>query len=124
MNRNKQWNTARAMHRVTLLFVTVTSLGFMSSCSKKKPTEAACHCECLGDPNCDRIYDTEDWKIAYEVAFINREPIPDPDESCPVITTDVNCDGITNVLDVVTFVDVVFRDVDPSDAFCEPCADL
>ena len=35
---------------------------------------------------------------------------------------DANCDGGTDVVDVVKFVNVVFRDGGPATEFCDPCA--
>jgi hypothetical protein len=43
------------------------------------------------------------------------------DPACPNERTDVTCDGLTNVFDVIRFVDVAFRSVDPATAFCDPC---
>jgi hypothetical protein len=35
--------------------------------------------------------------------------------------TDADCNGVTNVFDIVKFVDVAFRAADPAVAFCNPC---
>jgi hypothetical protein len=64
------------------------------------------------------------------VAVINRAFRGDPaaiDSACPFGppatdgTTDVNCSGATDVVDVVTMVDVAFRGADPAVKFCKPC---
>ena len=41
--------------------------------------------------------------------------------TCPFVETDVDCDGVTNVIDVVRFVNVAFRGGDAAVEFCEGC---
>jgi hypothetical protein len=43
------------------------------------------------------------------------------DDGCFRQRTDVNCDGATDVLDVVTIVNVAFRGTSAGTAFCNPC---
>jgi len=35
--------------------------------------------------------------------------------------TDVTCDGVTNVFDVIGIIDVSFRSATPEAAYCDPC---
>jgi hypothetical protein len=60
------------------------------------------------------------WLV--DVAFRNGDAIPDPNPSCPVETTDLDCDGDTDVVDAVLMVNVAFRNFDPQATFCNPCA--
>ncbi|MCH8992608.1 MAG: hypothetical protein IIA44_12795 [Acidobacteria bacterium] len=55
-------------------------------------------------------------------AFRQGRPIPDANALCPVVTTDLDCNGVNDVFDVVHAVDVVFRNGDPATEYCEPCA--
>ena len=43
------------------------------------------------------------------------------DRPCPIERTDVDCTGYTDILDVVTMIDVIFRHADPEALFCNPC---
>jgi len=45
----------------------------------------------------------------------------DPNASCPYQTTDVNCSGSPEVLDVVKMVNVAFRNANVATEFCNPC---
>jgi hypothetical protein len=60
--------------------------------------------------------------LTVDVAFRGGTPHPDPDALCPNETTDVNCDGVTNVVDAVKLVEVALRGGDPNIQFCDPCA--
>ncbi|MEW5702569.1 MAG: trypsin-like peptidase domain-containing protein [Candidatus Zixiibacteriota bacterium] len=74
-----------------------------------------------GDPKPDSIINVFDVALTAEIAFRGGVPIIDPD--CPHALagrTDVNCDGVTSVIDMVMMVDVAFRSM-PKD-FCHPCA--
>jgi hypothetical protein len=37
--------------------------------------------------------------------------------------SDVNCSGVTGMLDVVRLIDVAFRFGDPAVLFCKPCSE-
>jgi hypothetical protein len=82
-----------------------------------------CACDCHGDPggNCDGVQTILDVVEVVNVAFRNAAAIPDPNASCPFVTTDVDCDTFTTVLDVVKIVNVSFRNADPATEFCDPC---
>ncbi|HUU45306.1 MAG TPA: hypothetical protein VM118_06195 [Acidobacteriota bacterium] len=59
---------------------------------------------------------------AIDVAFRDGVVEPDPSDQCPDLEAiDVDCDGDTDILDVVHFVNVAFRSGDPSVEFCNPC---
>jgi hypothetical protein len=58
-----------------------------------------------------------DLMQAADAAFQNRAPTRDT--GCPAPREDANCDGAIDVLDVVWFVNIVFRDAVPE--FCDPC---
>jgi hypothetical protein len=45
-----------------------------------------------------------------------------PLQGCPVVATDLDCDGDTDVIDVVRMVNVAFRSGDPAVQICDPCA--
>ncbi|HUU46868.1 MAG TPA: hypothetical protein VM118_14165 [Acidobacteriota bacterium] len=81
-----------------------------------------CACPCLGNPRCEtefavvNIIDITDF---IEVAFREALPIFDPD--CPVSRTDVDCNDVTDILDLVRAVDVIFRGADPTSHYCNPC---
>jgi hypothetical protein len=45
-----------------------------------------------------------------------------PLQGCPVDATDLDCDGDTDVIDVVRLVNVAFRSGDPATQICDPCA--
>ena len=43
------------------------------------------------------------------------------DLNCPNQRTDVDCNGSTDIVDIVKVVDVAFRSADPAVKFCNPC---
>lgn len=108
-----------------------TSSGRMTSANHKAlngyqygtfTVELTCACDCHGDPsNCDGFRNITDVVETVNCAFRNGAPIPDPNPSCPYVTTDVNCSGSTEVLDVVKMVNVTFRNGNPATEFCDPC---
>ena len=50
-----------------------------------------------------------------------RESVFVVEQHCPYQETDADCDGVTNVIDVVRFVNVAFRGGDAAVEFCEGC---
>lgn len=56
-----------------------------------------------------------------EVAFRAFPALPDPNPNCPYERTDVNCDTITSVVDIVKIVNVSFRNANPATEYCVPC---
>jgi hypothetical protein len=42
-------------------------------------------------------------------------------ETCPKENTDLDCNGYTDLRDVVTVVDIAFRGADPQVRICDPC---
>jgi hypothetical protein len=84
---------------------------------------ASCSCDCHANPaNCsDPAVNVLDVTYEINVAFRGSAEIDDPNATCPIRTTDVNCDGVTSVVDVIKMVDVAFRAGDPAVVFCDPC---
>lgn len=87
----------------------------------KSTIEIGCECQCHTDPQCDGYYDIIDWMRIRDVARGSHAPIPDPNPMCPVLTTDVNCDGVTNNTDKNLMYEVIFNSGDPDTLFCDPC---
>lgn len=83
--------------------------------------EIGCECLCHADPQCDGYHDIVDWILIRDVARGTHVPIPDSSALCPVFTTDVNCDGVTNNTDRDLMYEVVFNSGDPDTLFCDPC---
>ncbi|HUU45042.1 MAG TPA: hypothetical protein VM118_04850, partial [Acidobacteriota bacterium] len=80
-----------------------------------------CECSNLGDPSYPIALgpDPLDVVWAARVAFRGYPQVFDDD--CPYARTDVDCNGFTNVIDVVKIVNVVYRDGDPAVQFCRGC---
>jgi hypothetical protein len=102
-------------------------LEFYSSSGMIKPEftkgviEVGCACDCHTDPQCDGYHDIVDWLKIKNVAQGSSGPILDPNPFCPVVTTDVNCDGVTNNTDKNLMYGVVFLGDNPDSVFCNPC---
>jgi len=59
----------------------------------------SCVCERHADPSGDGIVcDVFDVILTIDVAFSGAAPIPDPNSTCPYLTTDVDCSGATMCL--------------------------
>ncbi|MEW5701556.1 MAG: hypothetical protein AB1792_04935 [Candidatus Zixiibacteriota bacterium] len=84
-----------------------------------KGTITLCDCPCDGDPNCDGFVTVTDLTQAVNVAFRGAAPVFDPD--CPKERTNVNCDDVTNILDVRLFECVAFHGYSPAQLFCNSC---
>ena len=82
----------------------------------------SCACDCHADPICDSVHNILDLVAIVGVAFQGADPIPDPNPFCPYETTDVNCDDVTDVLDVGLMNLVVNYGANPDSTFCDPCA--
>lgn len=80
-----------------------------------------CACDCHADPVCDNVHDVLDLVTIIDVAYRGGDPVPDPNPQCPYVTTDVNCDDVTNVFDVGLMNLVVNYAADPDSTFCNPC---
>lgn len=83
--------------------------------------EIGCDCDSHTDPDCDNDHDIVDYLKVRNVANGTIPHIPDPNPRCPVETTDVNCDGVTNTTDKNYMFAVVFDGADPNTLFCDPC---
>lgn len=81
-----------------------------------------CKCDCPGDPACDGVRSNIlDVVAVVDAAFNASLSISDPNAGCPYRTTDVNCSGSTDVLDVVKTVNVAFRGANATTEYCEAC---
>ena len=78
-----------------------------------------CNCPCDGDPECNGVVDVNDVVAAVNVAFRGGAPVFDP--TCPKERTNVNCDDVTNILDVKLFICVAFQGYSPAQLFCNSC---
>jgi hypothetical protein len=54
-----------------------------------------------------------------DVAFRGEDP--GAQQFCPRLPQDVNCDGIIDIVDVISMIEVAFRNGDPDVIFCDPC---
>lgn len=81
------------------------------------------HCYCQGDSyECDKGWiDIIDVVRAINVSFRGEAPTPDPSPVCPYMRTDINCDGATDLRDIVGIIDVAFNNQSEANAFCNPC---
>lgn len=81
------------------------------------------HCYCQGDSyDCDAGWiDVIDVVRAINVSFRGWAPTPDPSPVCPYMRTDINCDGATDLRDIVGIIDVAFNNQSETNAFCNPC---
>jgi hypothetical protein len=77
------------------------------------------------DPVCDGEHNIQDVVMVANRAYRAYEALNDP--SCPAhgVTvdglTDVDCSGVTDIVDHVRMVNVAFRGMDPGSQFCDPC---
>lgn len=83
--------------------------------------EGPCECNCHSDPVCDGIISNiQDVVTTVGVAF-RGVASPDPNVDCPYETTDMDCSGVTDVVDVVKVVNVSFRNANPATEYCVAC---
>jgi hypothetical protein len=86
-------------------------------------THWTCACPCLADPVCSggtsATVNVVDLVGFIDVAFRSVPSVVD--RPCPTERTDVTCDHLTDIRDVVTVIDVAFRGADPALRFCNPC---
>lgn len=81
-----------------------------------------CCCGCHGDPVCDGlIVNMQDVTTIIGVAFGATAAILDPSGHCLYETSDTNCDGVTNAVDVVKTINVAIRGANVVTEFCGPC---
>jgi hypothetical protein len=86
------------------------------------PTESLtiAECYCHGDPVCDgMIVDVLDVLSIIGIAF-SGEPLFKM-QTCPKENTDLDCNGYTDLRDVVTAIDIAFRGASPEVRICDPC---
>lgn len=100
----------------TVAIVDECGVGLESSATSVTIADCYCH----GDPECDgEVFDLLDVVKTINIAFAGS-----PDfkmVTCPRGNADFNCDGNTDIRDVVTAIDVAFRGADPALRFCDPC---
>ncbi len=84
---------------------------------------SGCFCECHGNPAVASNPNIDVLDVVYTlyVAFRGQSSIPDTSPVCPVNATDVDCNGHSDVIDVIKMIDVAFRSADPASVFCDPC---
>lgn len=105
-----------------LRFASCTDFDGITPSFTKGVIEIGCECDCHADPVCDSVHNVLDLVAIVGVAFQGADPIPDPNGFCPYETTDVNCDDVTDVLDVGLMNLVVNYGANPDSTFCDPCA--
>lgn len=105
-------------------------LGFVSAAQLVLPSFtkgtvciSSCICDCHANPAAcsDPAVNVLDVLYTVNVAFRGFAEIDDNNPLCPIKATDVNCDGVSSVIDVIKMVDVAFRAGDPAEVFCDPC---
>ncbi len=102
-----------------LLYVDLTSSMVVPAFTRGVVT-IACHCPCESDPNCDGAStDILDVIETVSVAFRDKPSITDP--GCPRARTDVDCNGVTDVVDAVRVALVSFAAFDRAVFYCDPC---
>jgi len=77
-----------------------------------------CPCPCHGDPVCDGLLNIIDCVVVADVLMGRTPPTTDP--GCAYERTDVSCNGTTDLLDLIKFINVVFYAGDPATQFCHP----
>lgn len=84
---------------------------------------SGCVCESHGNPAVvsNPAIDVLDVIYTLNVAFGGRADISDNSPACPVTTTDVDCNGHTDIIDALKMIYVAFNSVDPATIFCDPC---
>lgn len=84
-----------------------------------------CDCSCHADPACDSITNILDVVRVIDRAFRNDPVLSDA--SCPGLPTavdgrtDVDCSGVTDIVDVVLSVNVAIRGAMGESVFCNAC---
>lgn len=85
-------------------------------------TVAPCQCDCHADPFCDGIHgNLVDVVTTVDIAFRGDPEEPDPSPGCLYVRSDVDCSGVTDIVDVVKMISVSFAGEDEADVFCHPC---
>jgi len=83
-------------------------------------TTEVCECPCHGEPAyCDGLLNIADLVKIIGIAF--RGQLAQGHVTCPVFHADVTCDCAVDILDVVRYVDYIWRSGPP---LCDPCKDL
>ncbi len=78
-----------------------------------------CDCSCHGDPHCNGVVDQRDVTWAIDIAFHGKPS--HHDLGTRYDRSDVDCDSVTTITDLVRLVDVVVGGVLPDKVFCNPC---
>lgn len=86
--------------------------------STRSLTIAECYCH--GDPVCDgTLVDILDVLSVVGISF-KGEPVFKM-QTCPMENTDFDCNGYTDIRDVVTAIDIAFRGASAATRICDPC---
>lgn len=79
-----------------------------------------CHCSCVADPFCDGLRsDIVDVVSTIDVVTRGAGVVTEP--NCAYGRADVNCDGVSNLLDVTKVIEVAFRGKKPHEMYCTWC---
>jgi len=80
-----------------------------------------CTCPCQADPDCDGLgSDVLAVVGTIDVAF--RAGASVTDAGCSYQRTDVDCNGVTDLVDVIKVIAVAFRAANPATTYHDPCA--
>lgn len=85
-------------------------------------TVTPCQCDCFADPVCDGIrVNLPDVVTTIDIAFRGKPEEADPSPSCLHVKSDVDCSGLTDIVDVVKMISVAFAAEPATTVFCNPC---
>lgn len=79
-----------------------------------------CCCRFQGDLDSSGFIDILDIISSIDYTF-RYGPVPFQDPGCPEHRGEVNCDQVPNAVDVITIINVAFRNYPQSTTFCNPC---
>lgn len=85
------------------------------------PGDEGCACPCFGNYSLCVTMGSGVLRVVTIVDVAFRGVTAPKNPSCPVVDTDVNCSGKTDVVDVVKAITVEFRGGDAAEEYCTPC---
>ncbi|HWO56071.1 MAG TPA: hypothetical protein VNN55_00740 [bacterium] len=101
-------------------FLATVDAGLALACSPDLCSGVQCACPCWADPECDMVRsDVLDVVATLNVAFRGAGAILDP--GCPVARSDVDANGVTDIVDAVKVVGVAFRGQMIAATYIDPC---
>jgi hypothetical protein len=91
---------------------------------QKGVVSIGCACSDHGDPNRNGLqFEVGDAVLLTNILFFGAEAFPDASATCPVLPGDLDCNGVLNVLDLLTMIYIITGDFAPfPEAVCDPCA--